>query len=150
MSDEVHSVTPLHLHPSLRSRGRRVVILMALLVILGLGDLYATIMHLTSIGMDEVNPIGAYLIRANSILGLMLFKFGTMGLTIGLLLKVRHRRITEVASWGLVFVMVALTLHWYQYNMDITRELANTSYSQVPLPMKLTFVDNPATPGASR
>jgi len=131
----------LPLSESERRRGRRVLLLMAALIVFGLGDLALTITHAFSIGMNEVNPIGAYLIGADSIWGLTLFKCGTIGLTVGLLTLVRHRPIAEAASWMLTLVMVSLTLHWYQYNVDLATELANTNYNEVALKMKLALAE---------
>lgn len=103
-------------------RARRVVILLVTVCILGLADLYATITHVTSIGMIEVNPIGAYLIDANSIAGLVLFKLGSMGIGLGLLLHARHKIQGEISTWFILGVMVVLTLHWSQYNHAVASE----------------------------
>lgn len=145
MSSLSVSAKPLNLplSPSDRARARRVTLLMAVLVVLGIGDLVLTITHAFSIGMDEVNPLGAYLIRSQSILGLTLFKLGSIGVTVGLLLKVRHRRFAEAASWMLAAVMVSLTFHWHQYNLDLTHELAASNYSQVAQEMRLVVADVP-------
>ena len=145
MSSLPSSAKPLilTLNPAERARSRRVMLLMAVLVVLGIGDLALTITHAFSIGMDEVNPLGAYLIRSKSILGLTLFKLGSIGITVGLLLKVRHRRFAEAASWMLAAIMVSLTFHWYQYNLDLTHELAAANYAQVAHEMRVVVADVP-------
>ncbi|QNN24009.1 hypothetical protein HED60_17600 [Planctomycetales bacterium ZRK34] len=129
--------------PAERARSRRVMLLMAVLVVLGIGDLALTITHAFSIGMNEVNPVGSYLIRNNSVLGLTLFKLGSIGITVGLLLKVRHQRFAEAASWMLAAVMVTLTFHWYQYNLDLAHELASNNYAQVSQVMRVVVADVP-------
>jgi hypothetical protein len=75
---------------------------------------------------------------------LTLFKLGSIGITVGLLLKVRHRRFAEAASWMLAAVMVSLTFHWHQYNLDLAHELAAANYGQVAHEMKLVLADVPA------
>ena len=129
-----------------RMRARRVVLLLAALIVLGLGDLYATVTHATSIGMRELNPVGAYLIAAHSVFGLVLYKLGTMGLTTGLLMKVRHHALAELSSWLLVCVMVGLTIHWSNYNHQLSEKLTNTSYDEAAAELQLTAAGPPTQP----
>jgi hypothetical protein len=93
-----------------------VLLLLAAVTLLGLGDLYATLLHLGSVGMAELNPIAAYLISAGSVPGLVLFKLGCMALTVGLIWKLRHHLVAELGTWLLFAMMAMLTVHWYQYN----------------------------------
>lgn len=118
-------------------RSRRVIVLLAAVAMLGLGDLYATYTHASSVGMHEENPIGAYLIMSGSWAGLTLYKLGTIGIAVGLLLKVRRRRSAELAAWFICAVMVALTFHWHDYNMEMSTQLANVSYEQVTEQMRI-------------
>ncbi|MHC4997150.1 MAG: hypothetical protein ACYTGQ_19085 [Planctomycetota bacterium] len=122
-----------------RHRARRVVILLAGVFVLGLGDLYATITHATSVGMIEVNPIGAYLLNAESIPGLILFKLGTMGVGVGLLLQVRHKLQGELSCWFILAVMVALTLHWANYTEAVAKYYQTVRHlgSAAPLGIEL-------------
>lgn len=99
-----------------RYRGRRVLLLLAAVTLLGLGDLYATLMHLQSVGMAEMNPIAARLMAAGSVPALILFKLGCMALTVGLMWRVRRHIAAEMGTWLLFGVMALLTVHWYQYN----------------------------------
>jgi len=127
-------------HPCLKSeigvrerrRGRRVILLVAAIVMLSLGDLYATLTHASSIGMVELNPIGAYLIQSGSPNGLILFKCGSILLTATLLLVVRHYLTGELGGWVCLFVMVGLTIHWYNYNHAIEAEAADLHYHEIP------------------
>lgn len=119
-------------------RARRVMVLLFVVTALGLADLYATYTHASSVGMHEENPIGAYLITAGSWAGLTLYKLGTIGLAVGLLLKVRRQRSAECAAWFICLVMVALTMHWHEYNHEMSTQLANVSYEQVAEQMRLT------------
>ena len=110
-------------------RSRRVVILLIALALLSLGDLYATLTHATSLGMVEVNPIAAYLIGAGSMIGLILYKLGTVGVSIAALAKVRAHAAGECAAWLLVGVMVVLTLHWYQYNLEAAQAFESADHT---------------------
>ena len=99
-----------------RGRGRRVLLLLAAVTLLGLGDLYATLLHLQSVGMAEMNPIAAHLMAAGSVPALVLFKLGCMALAVGLMWRVRRHIAAEMGTWLLFGVMALLTVHWYQYN----------------------------------
>ncbi|MDH3584165.1 MAG: hypothetical protein OER86_08110 [Phycisphaerae bacterium] len=127
--------------PSCRRRAIRVVILLAGLLALGLGDLYATVVHAASVGMNEANPIGHYLISSQSVTGLILFKLGSMGIAIGLLLRVREHRTTELASWMLLGVMVLLIMHWTDYNQQIAEEMSRSSFQALAANMSSSFTD---------
>lgn len=116
---------------STRRRGRRVLILLAAIFLLGMGDLYATLTHVNSIGMVELNPVANYLIMSESNAGLILYKFGTVGIAIGLLLRTRFHRTAEAACWGLLLVMTMLTFHWFNYNEVVARELDGANYNDV-------------------
>ncbi len=119
------------------SRERRVYILVTLMIMLGLGDLYATVMHAFYFGMGELNPIARWLINAGDPLALILFKLGTMGVAVGLLLKARHRPSGEIGCWLLALVLVALTLYWHQYHVMLDSQLAGVHYSEVGEQMRI-------------
>jgi len=116
---------------SSRRRGRRVLILLAAVSLLGVGDLYATLAHVNSIGMVELNPVAAYLINADSDAGLVLYKLGTIGIAVGLVVRSRHHRSAEAASWVMILIMAALTFHWHNYNETVARELTGVCYEDV-------------------
>ncbi len=137
----IQGVSTGKIGPVHHRRGRRVILLLIALAILGLGDLYATIVHARTIGMNELNPIGAYLIAAHSAAGLILWKLGTMGVTTGALMKVRHHRVAETACWMLVAVMVCLTFHWSSYNQQLSHELADVGYDAVCSQMQNQLAD---------
>jgi Domain of unknown function (DUF5658) len=94
---------------------------------MSVGDLYATMTHISSVGMFEANPIARHVMAGGS-LGLILFKVGSVGLAIGLMLKVRHKLSGELGSWVLLAMMTALTIFWYYYNGYVAHELTNVSY----------------------
>ena len=114
-----------------RHRARRVGLLLIATVLLSIGDLYATLTHLNSIGMVEVNPIAAHLMRTGSVAGLVLFKLGTLGLAVGLILHARYHRSAEVGAWILTLIMTLLMLHWQHYQTQLTA-VSGLSYEKVP------------------
>lgn len=130
------SFTPMPLARGDASRARRVILLLCLLVTLNLGDLYATVLHASSVGMIELNPIGAYLIDSGSIEGLVMFKLGCLGVAVGLLLKLRHQAAGELATWLLVLVMSMLTFYWYVYSAEMADQLTDVNYRDLPQVMR--------------
>ena len=120
-------------------RSRRVVILLIALVLLSIGDLYATLTHVGALGMIELNPIAAYLIGAGSMIGLILYKLGTLGVAVAALAKIRAHAIGECAAWLLVGVMVMLTLHWYRYNVEAAATLQNTDYPALAHQIRMQY-----------
>jgi len=109
-----HSATP-----EARARGRRVVLLVALIAILSVGDLIATLTFLRSIGMQEINPLAAFIISNQSETGLILFKFGSVVCCVSLILLIRHFRQGEVAAWIAALILVGLTVHWHTYTHQV-------------------------------
>jgi len=108
-----------------RRRGRRVMLLLAAVVMLSLGDLYATIAHATSVGMVELNPIGAYLIQSRSIAGLTLFKLGSIGITVLMIFHIRHHRSGELGGWVCLALLTLLSLHWVNYNGEVAQQMVS-------------------------
>lgn len=114
----------------------RVLMLTGLVVLLGLGDLHNTITVADSIGMVELNPIAAYLLKANSTAGLVLYKLGTIGIAVGLVLKVRRHLVGELGAWILAGLMVGLTFYWHHYTTRMTAELADRCYYEFSAAMQ--------------
>ncbi|MFG0329111.1 MAG: DUF5658 family protein [Phycisphaerales bacterium] len=111
--------------PAVRARTRRVCLLVGLILLLSVGDLIVTLTFLKSTGMQELNPLAAYLIRQGSLAGLLLFKFGSMFACVSLILLVRHLRQGEVAAWIATAILVGLTLHWSTYTHQML-DIQNT------------------------
>lgn len=105
--------------PAVRARVRRVYMLAGLIVILSVGDLMATLTYLQSTGMQELNPLAAYIIRGQSTLGLVLFKAGSVLASVSLLLLMRHRHQGELAAWVGTFILVTLTIYWSCYTNQV-------------------------------
>lgn len=100
----------------LRARVRRIILLLILVVILSIGDLASTIINLQSIGMEEVNPLAAFIITRGTMFHLALFKLGSVFASASLILMVRHSWKGEFAAWTAAVILVGLTYYWYCYN----------------------------------
>lgn len=100
----------------LGDRPRRVLVLLAAIVVLSLADLAITLSHLRSTGMVEANPVAAFLIRhTGSAWALGLFKVGTVMACVLLLFRVRHHVQGEIASWLALFILVGVSVMWHYY-----------------------------------
>lgn len=128
-------------HAQRHRRSRRVVLLLATLAVLGLADLHLTVHHHMQMGMEELNPLGAYLLGGGHIGALVVFKLATMAVAIGMLLAVRAHPLGEASTWLAFGIMVALTLHWHQYNTELTHDFAG-SYEQLSSHLRLAHADS--------
>jgi len=119
-----------------RRRAIRIGIVLTGVVMLSLGDLYSTLTHMNWLGMVEANPLAAHLMEWGSSWSLTLFKLGTVGVSVGLLLRMRRHVSSEVGAWVLLVIMTALTIHWNRYNAAMATELANMDTSELPRAMR--------------
>ena len=126
-------------------RSHRVVMLLGLVFVLSLGDLYSTMTIARSIGMFELNPIARYLLASGNTAALVLYKLGTVGIAVGLLLKLRHHRMGEVGTWVLVILMTGITLYWHQYSTTIAADLGNASYHEMSSVMEVIASAEPGS-----
>jgi len=100
----------------LGDRPRRVMMLLAAIVVLSLVDLVITIIHLRSVGMVEANPLAAYLIRTTgSWWALVLYKSATVAVCVLLLHRARRHIQGEVASWLALVILVGVSIMWHCY-----------------------------------
>ena len=103
-----------------RHRSRRVVVLLAAIIVLSVADLVVTLTHLRSIGMIEANPIAAFIIRqSSSMWPLVVYKLSTVAVCVGMLFHLRTKRSGEVAAWVAVGILVALSLQWHAYTQQL-------------------------------
>lgn len=139
MSDRRLAVIEKHLQqalrmnleaPSVRARGRRVLLLMGLVTILSIGDLIVTLTFLRSTGMVELNPLAAFVIRNQSVAGLIFFKIGSVLMSVSILTMIRHTRRGEIAAWVAASILVALTFHWSEYT-DGANAFASTRFLEM-------------------
>jgi hypothetical protein len=137
--------TTVRIHPEpafwyrlVARRSRRVMVLVAGIIILSVADFVVTLAFLRANWMMEANPIAAYLIEeTQSPWILAAFKAVTVGVCVGLLYRVRHHRCGEVAAWCAMVILTIMSLMWHSYSShfdgpeDIMLAQFNTSGEQV-------------------
>ncbi len=112
-----------HLEPQKRlrrDRSRRVVLLIVGIVLLSVGDLGVTLLHLKSSGMMEANPVAAWII-AHTGSGVLLtaYKTLTVAICVGLLFRLRRHVEGEIGAWCALLILAAVSFQWYQYTHEI-------------------------------
>jgi hypothetical protein len=103
-------------------RATRVTALLIGIVLLSLGDLYMTLLHLVNFGMLEQNP-------------LVVWKLITVGLAVGILFWARRRPAAELAALFCCGVLTWLTLRWSSYSeqmADLTHGLTSMTQEDEP------------------
>ena len=98
------------------SRSRRVVVLLAAIILMSLGDLYMTLEHLTQIGMPEANPLAHAIIQYGSRSVLIAWKLATVILAVGILFYARRRWSAEAAALFCCGVLTWLSARWLDYS----------------------------------
>lgn len=100
-------------------RARRVGILLLITLTLSLFDLVLTLSYARSIGLIELNPIAAWIMRQGPSHALIAWKLGSVGLACCIIYAIRHRREGEGAAWVSVLVLAALTVHWLNFGNEV-------------------------------
>lgn len=122
--------------PLLRSRARRINLVLVSVVLMGLADLAYTLTYMRGSGMIEANPIARAMVEIGSARQLVLYKLLTLAICCGAIYFCRRAKQAEVGAWICCIVMFALTLHWVNYNAavsELTTEFAiMAELSQVP------------------
>ncbi len=103
-----------------RDRSRRVILLIVGIVVLSIGDLGVTLLHLKSSGMMEANPVAAWII-AHTGSGVLLtaYKALTVAICTGLLFRLRRHVEGEIGAWCALLILAAVSFQWYQYTREI-------------------------------
>jgi hypothetical protein len=99
-----------------KARRIRVVTLLVAIFAMSMGDLYMTVTYASQVGMIEMNPLARALMRGDSHVPIILFKLATVGISTGLLFKVRGTRVGELACWAGLVGLLWLTIRWVDYN----------------------------------
>jgi len=94
-------------------RSRRVVLLIALLLLISGFDLAFTLLASQTGNFEELNPLAARLIHMPA--ALVAFKLLLVGAASVILYALRTRRLTEWACWGLAGAYAALAAVWWLY-----------------------------------
>lgn len=106
----------LHGERYLRSRTRRVLILLSIVIVLSLADLYLTVLYVSEAGgFPEANPLARAIMSARSIPLLVAWKLLTVVTTVGILYAIRRTKSAELGAWVCFLVLGWLTVHWGQY-----------------------------------
>lgn len=101
-------------------RSSRVIILVSVVVLLSVADLYMTMMHLSTIGMLEGNPLARWIMRNLDPSALVLWKAVTLLIASAILIKIRHTPHGEVAAWVCAAILVWLMFRWYGYSHNLS------------------------------
>ena len=101
-------------------RAQRVALVLLATCLLGVYDLALTLVFSTSIGMVELNPLARLIMRVyDSPFMLIAWKLLSMGLSAGIIWRIRRTRIGELAAWLALVVLLALCLHWAAFVRDV-------------------------------
>lgn len=109
-----------------RYRPTRVSTLLAGVVILSLGDLYMTLVHLLNFGMFEGNPVARGIMAHGSPAMLIIWKLVTVGFAVAVMFWARRRISAEAGALFCCLVLTWLTLQWAHYSdqvANLTNEL---------------------------
>ncbi|MEM9064927.1 MAG: DUF5658 family protein [Planctomycetota bacterium] len=109
------------------ARGRRVCLLTAFVVLVGIADLGLTLTLLLNWGLSEGNPLARAVMSYNSPGVVVAWKLLTLGLGCTILLRLRARPVAELGAWVCFGLMVWLTFQWGGYMSEMESILATTS-----------------------
>ena len=102
-----------------KARQRRMLLLLAGIVVLSGADLAVALQYLRGPGLLEANPIAALVIAASgSAAVLAAYKAVTVGTCVSLLFVLRRRVEAEVAAWIAVGALGLMSLHWLGYGLE--------------------------------
>lgn len=107
-------------------RSRRVLVILAGVALMSLGDLYMTLQYLLQFGMLEANPLARGMIQHGSPWLLGAWKLSTLVLAIGLLAFARRRISAELGALFCCGVMAWLTLRWINYSDQVSKVTHDT------------------------
>jgi len=122
--------------PLVRSRVRRINLVLLAVVLMGLADLAYTLTYMRGSGMIEANPIARAMVEIGSARQLVLYKLLTLVICCGAIYSCRKTKQAERGAWICCGVMLMLTFHWVNYNAtmaELTTEFAiMVELSQIP------------------
>jgi len=102
-----------------RHHSRRVAAFLVGVVVLSLGDLYMTLLHLLNFGMLESNPVARMVIEHGSPAALIIWKLVTVGFAVGVLYWARRRWTAEAGAAFCCLILTWLTIQWASYSDQI-------------------------------
>lgn len=116
----VSSIAPSYRNIPLSWRDARISCILLAILAMSLADLSMTLIHATSIGMQEENPIARLLMRYGGICSICIWKGGTVAIGTFILWRIRHHRCAEVGAWLCFAILAALCFHWASYNAQLS------------------------------
>lgn len=105
--------------PRFASRSSRVIALVTLVAAMSAVDLYFTITAVTSVGMNEMNPLARAIMAYESPAMIALWKAGTVALGCGILLRCRRERSAEFGAWIGFAALAMLMTHWVSFHDEL-------------------------------
>ncbi|MBX3390920.1 MAG: hypothetical protein KF691_15835 [Phycisphaeraceae bacterium] len=116
----ISQVPTSYRHRPLSWRDSRFACILLAILAMSLADLSMTLIHATSIGMQEENPIARLLMRYGGICSICVWKAGTVAIGVFILWRIRHHRCSEVGAWLCFSILAALCFHWASYNAQLS------------------------------
>jgi hypothetical protein len=100
----------------LRTRSRRVGLLVSGIIALSLADLALTIHTASTAGLYEANPIARFVIeQSDGPIGLIAFKIASVGFVAAVLFGLRRRRSAEFGAVLSFFILAWVSITWIRY-----------------------------------
>lgn len=116
----------------LADRGWRVALLGLAIALMSAVDLYLTLLYVTHMGMNEMNPLARAMMEYQSPALLAMWKGGTVALCVGILLFIRKQRSAEMGAWVACLFLGWLMSHWIIFieetrdmNLEVMHEIAS-------------------------
>lgn len=103
----------------LRTRPARVCWLILAIAVLSIADLHMTLVHLTTIGLSEGNPVARLVMSSNSPAILIAWKLASVSAACLAFYAGRKKLVGEVAAWFCCAVLIWLTLRWSAYSTEL-------------------------------
>lgn len=103
--------------------------LLGAVALMSLGDYLMTVEHMRGPGLVEGNPIARFIVNHGSETALALYKFGTVGVAIGILFAYRRQRLAEAASVVACLALAALCVQWMIYSDELSALSEETSWN---------------------
>lgn len=104
-----------------RARLRRIYLAMLAIGLMAAADLIFTLTYMRTSGMIEANPLARFMIFIGDAPQLIMFKIFTTALSCGALYLAREHRRAEPAAWVCAAMLLALIVHWNNYNTAVSR-----------------------------
>ncbi|MEM7754010.1 MAG: DUF5658 family protein [Planctomycetota bacterium] len=99
-------------------RPRRVLYLLAAVVLMSAADLAITLVWLTNVGLAESNPLARWVIAQGSVELLAVWKAITVLPAVLVFAVLRDKPVGELGAIIAATVLAIVTLHWHAYHAD--------------------------------